>query len=198
MGRKMTDAFRADDDATPLTPAEREGLIPTHITLRGELNELEQKNIAQADRWAFQRKRNVLDEGFLKGLHGRMFGDVWRWAGVYRTSEKNIGIERHLIQTELVQSVRDASFWIEHESYPPDELAVRLHHRLVFVHPFPNGNGRWSRLAADLLIVQQGDARFSWGRSSLQAGGDVRRAYVDALHAADDHDLGPLVIFARS
>jgi Fic-DOC domain mobile mystery protein B len=198
MGRKMTDAFHADDHVTPLTQEERDGLIPTHITLRGELNELEQKNIAEADRWAFERKRNVLDEGFLKGLHRRMFDSVWRWAGKYRESEKNPGIEPFRIQPEVRQITDDASFWIEHKSHSPDELAVRFHHRLVFVHPFPNGNGRWSRLAADMLIVQQSGPRFTWGRANLQAKGDVRRAYIDALHAADNHDLEPLIKFARS
>jgi Fic-DOC domain mobile mystery protein B len=194
----MSDAFHADDDATPLAPEERESLIPTHNTLRGELNELEQKNIAAAVRWAFERRRNVLDEGFLKGLHRRIFGDVWRWAGQYRTSEKNIGVERHGIQPELVQIIGDASYWVEQKSYAPDQLAVRFHHRLVFVHPFPNGNGRWSRLAADLLVVQLGGAAFSWGRTNLQTEADVRRAYIDALHAADNHDLDPLILFARS
>jgi Fic-DOC domain mobile mystery protein B len=158
----MTDAFHADDDATPLTPDEREGLIPTHITLRGELNELEQNNIAEADRWAFERKRNVLDEAFLKNLHRRMLNKVWRWAGEYRQTEKNIGINPPFrIQPETHQIIEDAKFWIENKSYPPDELAVRFHHRLVFAHPFANGNGRWSRLAADLLIVQQGGKRFT-------------------------------------
>ncbi len=194
----MTDPFHADDDATPLTDEERDGLIPTHIALRGELNELEQKNIAEADRWAFDRKRNVLDEGFLRGLHRRMFDDVWRWAGEYRASQKNIGIESYRIQPELRQIIDDASYWIEHQSYAPDELAVRFHHRLVFVHPFANGNGRWSRLAADLLIVRQGGSRFTWGRANLQTEGEVRRAYIDALRAADKHDLEPLIGFARS
>jgi Fic-DOC domain mobile mystery protein B len=194
----MTDVFHADDDATPLTQEERDGLIPTHITLRGELNELEQKNIAKADQWAFERKRKILDEGFLRGLHRRMFNDVWNWAGEYRASQKNIGIEPFRIQPELRLIIGDASYWIEHRSYGADELAARFHHRLVFIHPFANGNGRWSRLAADLLVIQQGGSRFTWGRANLQAEGDVRHAYIDALHAADEHDLNPLIEFARS
>ncbi|HET6839412.1 MAG TPA: mobile mystery protein B [Bradyrhizobium sp.] len=140
----MTDVSHADGDATPLTKEERDGLIPTHITLRGELNELEQKNIAKADQWAFERKRKILDEGFLRGLHRRMFNDVWKWAGEYRKSQKNIGIESFRVQPELRLIIGDASYWIEHQSYGADELAARFHHRLVFIHPFANGNGRWS------------------------------------------------------
>lgn len=194
----MTGPFDFDDDATPLTPGELEGLIPTHITLRRELNELEQANIAEADRWAFGRRRDAVSEPFLRGLHRRMFNRVWRWAGRYRTTERNLGVAPYLIEPELRQIVDDARYWVERASLPPEELAVRFHHRLVVVHPFANGNGRWSRLAADLLIVGLGGERFTWGRANLQAAGDVRRAYINALRAADDHDLRPLVAFARS
>lgn len=166
--------------------------------MRGELNELEQHNILEADRWAFSRKRNVVDEAFLRGLHRRMFNGVWRWAGTYRASERNLGVAHYRIEPDLRQIIDDARFWVEHRSYPDDELAVRFHHRLVSMHPFPNGNGRWSRLAADLLIVRQGRDRFTWGRANIQADRNARRMYIDALHAADDHDLGPLISFARS
>jgi Fic-DOC domain mobile mystery protein B len=194
----MSGPFQADDAATPLTPEERNGLIPTYVTLRGELNELEQQNIADADRWSFGRKRDVLSEAFLRGLHRRMFNRAWRWAGKYRTSERNIGIESYRIETELHQALGDVRYWIDHKTYTPDEIAVRFHHRLVSIHPFPNGNGRWSRLAADLLCVAMGGTRFTWGRANLQAPGDVRRRYIDALKAADNHDVEPLRAFARS
>jgi Fic-DOC domain mobile mystery protein B len=195
----MTGPFHADDHATPLTPTERDGLIPTHVTLRGELNELEQKNIAEADSWAFARKRGVLGEPFLLGLHRRMFRRVWRWAGEYRKSDRiNLGTKPHLIQPELRQAIDDAQYWGDHKSYEPDELAVRFHHRLVAIHPFPNGNGRWSRLAADLLIVRLGGSRFTWGRTDLQTKGNVRDAYIQALQAADKHDFASLIAFARS
>jgi Fic-DOC domain mobile mystery protein B len=131
------------------------------------------------------RKRRVLDETFLRGLHRRMFSRVWRWASDYRTADRNIGIAPYRIQSELRQIIDDVQYWIDRGSYPPDEVAVRFHHRLAFVHPFLNGNGRWSRLAADLLITQQGGSRFSWGRANLQTAGDIRRAYTDALHSAD-------------
>jgi Fic-DOC domain mobile mystery protein B len=194
----MTDGHAADDHATPLTPAERDDLIPTYITVRGELNELEQKNIATADRWAFSRRHVVTRDRFLKSLHRRMFDRVWRWAGRYRTTERNLGVKPFEIEPALRQALDDARYWIEHKSFPPDEMAVRFHHRLVSVHPFPNGNGRWSRLAADVLITQLGGSRFTWGGANLQAAGDARKRYIEALHAADEHDLEPLIRFVRS
>ena len=194
----MIDPLAADDHATPLTPAERDDLIPTYITVRSELNEVEQKNIATADRWAFSRKHVIFRERFLKGLHRRMFNRVWRWAGKFRTTERNLGVKPYLIETELRQAIDDARYWVENKSYPPDELAVRFHHRLVSVHPFPNGNGRWSRLAADMLIERLGGSRFTWGGADLRAAGKARDGYIAALKAADNHDLAPLIAFARS
>lgn len=187
-----------DDAATPLTAEEREGLIPTYITLRHELNEAEQIGIEEADRWAFGRRRDVLGERFLKSLHKRMFGQVWRWAGEYRTTARNIGIDAYRIGVELHQLLGDVHYWIEHQSFPPDEIAVRFHHRLVAIHPFPNGNGRHARLAADLLAVQLGLPRLTWGRANLVEPKETRQAYVAALRAADHHDIAPLLAFARS
>lgn len=196
----MTDPLidSEDDSATPLTPEEREALIPSYITLRRELNEVEQIGIADADRWAFARKRDVLDEAFLKRLHQRMFKDVWRWAGQFRTTPRNIGVEAWCIEQDLRHLLDDVRYWTRHATYPPDEIAVRFHRRLVFIHPFPNGNGRFSRLAADLLAVRLARPRFSWGSGNLIATDALRRRYVDALRAADAHDIGPLLAFARS
>ena len=195
----MSDLFDDEDDAaTPLTAEERASLIPAYITLRRELNEVEQIGIADADRWAFARKRNVLDEKFLKNLHKRMFGKVWRWAGSYRHTERNIGIDAWRIQTEIVQLLDDVRYWIEHESFGRDEIAARFHHKLVWIHCFPNGNGRHARLATDLLLVNLGLLRFTWGRANLVNAGDTRRAFVAALRAADEHDFEPLLRFVRS
>lgn len=201
MGCALSDPlFDSDDDAaTPLTPEERDGLIPSYITLRRELNEAEQINIADADRWAFSRKRNVLDEPSLRTLHKRMFGKVWRWAGQYRTTARNIGIDAYRIAGELAQTRSDVRYWIEQKTYEPDEIAARFHHRLVFIHPFPNGNGRHARLAADLLAIQMGAPRFTWGRlNSVGRPAETRAAYVAALRAADGHDIAPLLTFARA
>lgn len=191
--------FQDDDEAnTPLTPEEREQLIPSYITLRHELNEAEQVNIGQALRWATARKRDLLDPDLLNVLHARMFGDVWRWAGQYRTTARNIGVDAYRIPTEVRQAADDARYWVEHQTFPPDEIAVRFSHRLVAIHPFPNGNGRFSRLVGDLLARQLGRPPFSWGRANLVDAGETRARYVEALRAADAHDIQPLLLFARS
>jgi Fic-DOC domain mobile mystery protein B len=195
----VSDIFeRPDDAATPLTPEEMRDLIPAHIAYRRELNEAEQENIVLAQAWALSRRRDVLSEKFVKDLHRRMLGDVWRWAGKFRTSARNIGIDYWQIPVALRQLLDDAKAWIEYSAYPPDEIAVRFHHRLVQIHPFPNGNGRHSRLMADLLAMQLGRERFSWGRGSLRTAGAARARYVEALRAADDHDIAPLLVFARA
>jgi Fic-DOC domain mobile mystery protein B len=153
-----------DDASTPLTAEEREGLIPSFITLRHELNEAEQSNILAAEEWVFVRRRDalaLLDERFLNELHRRMLGRVWRWAGQYRRSAKNIGIDAYRIPQELRQLIDDCRYWVEHNTFDPDEIAARFHHRLVSIHPFPNGNGRHARLATDLLLVALGRPRFS-------------------------------------
>ena len=195
----MTDPLVEQDDAsTPLTEEEREELIPSYITLRPELNEAEQANIMEAEQWAFSRKRNVLDERFLDNLHSRMFGRVWRWAGQHRQSAKNIGVDAYQIPETLRLLLDDCRYWIENGTYEPDEIAARFHHRLVFIHPFPNGNGRHARLAADLLLKTMNQPRFTWGRVNLVNAGDTRQGYIAALRAADAHDYGPLFTFVRS
>jgi Fic-DOC domain mobile mystery protein B len=195
----VTDLFeQRDDAATPLTPDEMRDLIPVYIAYRSELNEAVQENITRAQAWAFGRRRDLLSEKFVKDLHRQMLGDVWRWAGKFRTSERNLGIEYFQIPAALRQLLDDAKAWIEYNTYRPDEIAIRFHHRLVQIHPFPNGNGRHSRLMADLLVMQCGQGRFSWGRESLRDAGATRECYMEALRAADKHDIGPLLEFARA
>jgi Fic-DOC domain mobile mystery protein B len=195
----MTDPlFEQDDVATPLSEEEREGLIPSYITLRSELNEAELANILEAQEWAFTRKRNVLDERFLNNLHKWMFGHVWRWAGQYRHTGKNIGINAYRIPLELRQLIDDCRFWIENKTYGPDETATRFHHKLVWIHSYPNGNGRHARLATDLLLKSLDQKSFSWGSASLVDTGETRTQYINALRAADHHDIAPLLAFVSS
>lgn len=198
----MSDLFQEPDDATPLVPAERDGLKLTWITTRADLNAAEQDNIDAGAAWAFRSRRaNILTVAFSIALHRQMFGQVWDWAGHYRTTERNIGIAPYRIGTETAQLFDDAAFWVANETYEPDELAVRLHHRLVFVHPFPNGNGRHARMMADLLIRRIGAPPFSWGSNRddgvIHDIGELRKRYVSALRAADGNDYEPLIAFAR-
>lgn len=189
------------DGQTPLDPDEAAQLLRASITTRGELDIIEQDNIAQATRWAFARKRKpyaLLNEPFLRRLHQRMFGDVWRWAGTYRQTPRNIGVDAWLIQQEIGLLLGDASYWVDHHTYEIDELCARFHHRLVAIHPFPNGNGRHARLAADILSVSLDAQPLGWGRGLNLDATALRARYVEALRAADNADLDDLVAFARS
>jgi len=186
--------------ATPLDPDEAAGLIPSHITTHGQLNEWELVNIVEGERWAFSRKQvNLLDIDFVRRLHKRMFGDTWRWAGIFRSTEKNIGIDPVRIQPALLDLFKDVGTQLEHQSYSLDEIAARFSHRLVSTHPFANGNGRLSRTMTDLLLVREGVERFSWGAgSNLVVESETRQMYLGALRAADARDYAPLLAFVRS
>jgi len=189
------------EGSTALRPSEEEGLIPSHITLRSELNELEQVNILEAETWLQTRKRlsSALDPLFLKSLHRRMFGKIWKWAGHYRKSDRNIGVPWPMISSQLEHLCREATAWRDEQAFTSDELAIRFHHKLVWIHCYPNGNGRHARLAADLLIMELGGTRFSWGGgASLESSSDVRKRYIDSLKEADQHDHRALLAFARS
>jgi Fic-DOC domain mobile mystery protein B len=199
----MTDLFDVEDGQTELTPEEKKGLKPTYITYRAELNEAEQANIVQAQRWLFGRrlKLNLVDlakQDFVCEVHRRMYGEVWEWAGTFRTTDRNIGVDFYQIYPAMRVFLDNARVWLEYSSYPPDELAVRFHHRLVEIHPFPNGNGRLSRLMADRIAVSLGQPRFSWGRQQLVQVSEIRTRYIQALRQADQHDIRPLLDFARS
>ncbi|MEO8681671.1 MAG: mobile mystery protein B [Vicinamibacterales bacterium] len=194
----MTDLFEEPDAATPLTAEEKRDLLLSHITYRYELNHAEQENIVRGQAWAFARRRDLLTDEFVKDLHQRMLGDVWRWAGKFRRSEKNLGLPFFEIPAAVRQLLDDAQAWVDAKAYPADEIAVRFSHKLVQIHPFANGNGRHSRLMADLLVMRLGGERFTWGSANLAAVGTVRQRYIAAVRAADGHDWAPLLVFARS
>jgi Fic-DOC domain mobile mystery protein B len=183
---------------TPLDPDEAEGLLPAHIIKRAELNEWEQANILKGQDWAFRRRRRVLSLRFAQELHRRMFGDTWVWAGSFRRSDKNIGVHWPTIPQAVQDTLSNAEHWLENETYDVDEAAARFHHRLVWVHPFPNGNGRHARLMTDLLLWNLGREPFTWGRESLIGPGAARDRYLEALHHADHGNMVPLMAFVRS
>jgi len=186
--------------ATPPDPDEASALVPTHITTQGELNEWEQQNILEAGAWLRRaaRRHEVLSEKFARELHKRMFRRTWKWAGTFRRSDKNIGVDWRQIEVQLHDLLGDVKYQIEHATYPLDEIAARFHHRLVSIHPFPNGNGRHARMMADTLLTKQGAVPFTWGRADLMAEGAARQAYLNALRAADAGDFAPLLAFVRS
>jgi Fic-DOC domain mobile mystery protein B len=184
---------------TPIDPNESAGLIPDIATM-AELNALETANIANAVGW-LARARNVdpMSSAFLRLLHEKMFSNVWRWAGQYRLSDKNIGVPWAQIPTRVEDLVRDVAEQVASKSYPPDEIAARFHHRLVSIHLFPNGNGRHARMTSDILLRRVLDRPpFTWGSAGLGIGGAVRPAYIAALQEADRHDYTDLFAFVRS
>ena len=186
------------DGHTQLTDEDRDGLIPTYISTRGELYEAEQRNIAEGLLRKAPTRTQILDDKYLRELHESMFGQVWKWAGQYRQRETNIGIDPRLITIEVRKLTQDAAAWIEHATYERIEVVVRCHHRLVQIHPFPNGNGRWGRVAAGYLCNALGGERLSWGSHLELETADLRTKYLGALHAADDGDMSALAAFALS
>lgn len=189
--------------ATPLDPDERQALIPSDIATQQQLNEAEQAGIVRAELWLFAKRRSdVLTEPFLKRLHAKMFRSVWKWAGKYRASEKNLGVPPYSILSEIQKLLSDVRYWIDNGTYDWTELGARYHHRLVVIHPFPNGNGRHARLATDALLVHHGQDRFTWGltqsRTDLIPDSETRQKYLHALRQADRRIYGDLIEFVRS
>lgn len=194
----MTPIADEPDGATPLDPDELDGLRFRHMTTRGELDQLEQVNIESGLAWlARRRKTDVLTDQFVRELHRRLFGDVWKWVGRFRLTEKNIGIDPAQIAVQLRMLLGDARYWSEHGTFAPLEAAARLHHRMVRIHPFPNGNGRHARIAADAYLERHFDhPPIDWAAGHGLQGMNVRRThYIAALRAADAGDYGPLLSF---
>lgn len=189
------DIFETDDNSTPLTEEEKQQLKAKWITTRAELNELETKGIADAEIWLLKNKKDILNETFIKNLHKKMFGNIWKWAGSFRTSERNIGVAPYEIQPKLRILLDDVKFWIDNQTFSPKEIAIRFHHRLVQIHPFPNGNGRISRLMADLLMRQFNLPVLNWGSGSLTEISELRKEYISALQKADNGDYSSLLNF---
>jgi len=186
--------------ATPLDPDESAGLVPGHIATREQLDEWEADNILAGERWAAgaAKRREILDDAFLRELHRQMFERTWKWAGSYRASGKNIGIAPERIAEEVRKLLEDTKAQLAGKVAPTDEIAARFHHRLVSIHPFPNGNGRHARLLTDLLLAANGAEPFTWGRGDLEHAGEARERYLAALRAADARDFAPLLAFVRS
>lgn len=187
--------------ATPLDLNEIAGLIPGHITNQGQLNEFEQFNILKAEQWLMTQKlkaSEIMDQSFMRTIHLKMFNETWRWAGKFRQSEKNIGVDPLAISSELKKLNDDVLYHLENLIYPLDEIVTRLHHRLVAIHPFANGNGRHARLVCDILLKTLNRPLFTWGSVHLSSFCKTRTEYINALRVADKYDYNPLKEFVRS
>lgn len=185
---------------TPIDPDEAAGLIPKHIVTQAQLNEWEEVNIFAGQKWGMResKKRTILEEGFVRDLHKRMFNKTWAWAGTFRNTDKTIGVAAPHVGMRLNQLLANTQWQTEHGQSSPDEIAIQFHRDLVWIHPFPNGNGRHARLISDLLAIQLGAMRFTWGANANLAQGETRAQYIAALQAADVKNYGPLLSFARS
>ena len=143
--------------ATPYNQDDQAALIPKHITTQQQLNEWEQENIIFGERWLFSRKhKDLLSISFLKKLHKKMFDRTWIWAGDFRRHNTNIGVSFPHIQECLANLLADVAYWVESGTFPLDEIAACFHARLVFIHPFSNGNGRHARLLTDAFLKNMG------------------------------------------
>jgi len=189
------------EGATPIDPDDADALIPAGIRTRNDLNAWEQAGITTARSWALDRRRalpiaRILDESFLRELHRRMFAATWSWAGAYRRSNTNVGVPWPAVPTAMREAIEDARTWIDTDTWAHAEMLARWHHRLVVIHPFPNGNGRWSRLATDLLAHALAVPLPTWGASLPAA--DARRVYLEVLRKADAGDYDGLCSFTWS
>lgn len=188
------------DGQTPINEEEKEGLRIKSITTQRELDEFEQLNIEKAVEWTIHtnlRKEKVLTEKFIKDLHKKMFDDVWKWAGEFRKTDKNIGINWAQIGIELKKLIDDTNYWIENKTHSHEEIAIRFKHRIVSIHCFPNGNGRHSRLMADIIIESIFEKKvFNWHKSNMLKANETRKKYISALKDADKGDIKPLIKFA--
>ena len=187
------------DGHTELSEEDRQGLLPSYIATRGDLFDAEQRNISVALlRRRTPTPQELLDDKYLRDLHRAMFGEVWAWAGQYRQTQTNIGYDPREIAVAVRLLVENARAWVEYDTYAHDELAVRLHHRLVAIHPFPNGNGRHGRITANYLIEGLGGDPFSLGAALDATTEELRAAYLHAIQQADGDDISHLLAFARS
>jgi Fic-DOC domain mobile mystery protein B len=195
--------FDEPNGATPLGPDETIGLLMDHIETRDELNELENTNILQGLNWLGSLPKQSVDDllsmEFVEELHRRLFGEIWSWAGSYRTRELNIGCDPFQIRPNLHNLLEDIKCWIEFRHYDSLELSARIQHQVVKIHPFPNGNGRHSRILTDCVrMMLLGKPPLTWSADNLDNQTEERNQYISALRQADMGDYEPLVIYLRS
>jgi Fic-DOC domain mobile mystery protein B len=178
------------------TPIDVSGLKRKGINTRAELNEAEAENIRKAVVKYLAAKPSRRSAPFTlpwaRRLHKQMFGDVWKWAGEFRQENLNLGCDWHQVPMQLQALLDDLVFW-EAQRHALLEQAAWLHHRAVSIHPFPNGNGRWARMIANIWLKRHGHAITEWPEATIGSKSVVRDDYLAAIRAADLGDEGPLL-----
>lgn len=183
--------------ATPLTPEDLEGLLPKYITTREELNDAEFKNITEASKKYFlSRKKIQFAIKDLYKIHKEMFGNVWKWAGKKRRTGKNIGVDKTQIDIELKKLLDDLEYWLD-QNMNSLEISARLHHRLVYINPFNNGNGRWARFIVNLFLKDHLNSYLDFPENELLLTTEIRNTYITALQKADNLNYQPLIDFQK-
>lgn len=194
-----THNFVDRDGSTPLDPDQIKGIRFSHLTNMGELDEVEDLNIQKGLEWLYHQKTDdYLSMQFLCKLHEKLFGDVWKWAGKFRTVEVNISkIRSYDVGPQLINFFEDAKLWIEGGRMGWDEIAAEMHHRLVCIHPFPNGNGRTTRIFTEYVQRRNNQLITTWKASLSHDPKERRKAYIKALQKADKGDFEMLIEFMK-
>jgi len=179
--------------ATPLTLEEFGDLLPIHITTRKELNDAEFINISKAtQKYFLSRKKFQFSLGSIHQVHKNMFGNVWKWAGKKRTTNKNIGVDKVYIDFELKKFIDDFDYWFKYDM-DAIEISARIHYRLVFIHPFNNGNGRWARFISNLFLKDNLNSYLEFPENKFILTTVIRKTYIKALQEADNLNYQPLI-----
>ncbi len=190
---KATDLSSPVEGATPLDDIS--GLKLSWVNTQRQLDGVEAENIRLAQNLYLGKKRSPMPQWFTKKhidlIHKAMFGKVWSWAGKYRKTEKSVGVQAYKIPFEMAMLENDIRFWCE-GSFTPIEISARVHHRLVWIHPYENGNGRHARFIGDMVLKSLDERIVLW--PSLNDHGQERQLYIQALKEADHGDFAPLIL----
>lgn len=193
--------FNVPQGATPID--DLSGLIPEGILTYADLSAVEAENIFQAANKHLHRRKNLTRRGFtedyVRKVHRDMFGSVWTWAGSYRQSNYNLGVPVELIRDEIQKLSDDQRYWDSSlaNSMSILERAVRIHHRLAWIHPFPNGNGRHARMMMDIYLYAHRQPLTLWPSDKMSQDGNERAHYHAALKKADSGDFKDLIEFTK-
>ncbi len=188
--------LKTPEDSTPIN--DLSGLIPSGITVKSALDEWEAENILKAyNRYLKTSRKRAISPGLITAVHKEMFGLTWKWAGSFRKENLNLGVEWFAIPVEIKKLCDDIAFWEKSKNVNILEQSVRIHHRLVRIHPFLNGNGRHARMIADIFLSGRGKKLPLWPDKDMVETTDIRKRYIHCLKEADNGDYAGLLEFTE-